>query len=278
MTERDWLQEAAGALRDEASGDPPAGVDTRARVLASLQREQRSRRRWVAAAVPLAAVFLFSSAWAASTGRLGPTLARLVGAASEPTVTATPTPPPRAPALRASTAAPAVPSSPEPAAPAAPIEQATATEPAAAAPHATATPPGQPAATAEPRGAAQASAPSTGQAAAGAPQAPGGGAPAGGPQPSASAAREDSEEDRLYREAHQAHFAERNPPKALRAWDAYLRVQKSGRFATEAAYNRALTLVRLGRAAEARKALEPFAQGRFGSYRQAEAQRLIDAL
>jgi hypothetical protein len=94
----------------------------------------------------------------------------------------------------------------------------------------------------------------------------------------ASASGGNSEEDRLYREAHRAHFVERNPARALAAWDAYLRAQKSGRFATEATYNRALTLLRLGRTAEARRALEPFAQGRFGSYRQQEARKLLDAL
>ncbi|WP_156338817.1 tetratricopeptide repeat protein [Chondromyces crocatus] len=71
---------------------------------------------------------------------------------------------------------------------------------------------------------------------------------------------------------------ERNPAAALGAWDAYLREDPRGRFATEARYNRALCLVRLGRAGEARSALESFARGAFGGYRQADAQKLLDAL
>jgi hypothetical protein len=98
------------------------------------------------------------------------------------------------------------------------------------------------------------------------------------PLPARVGGGEVPDEDRLYREAHHAHFVERNPARALAAWDAYLRAQKSGRFATEATYNRALTLLRLGRTAEARKALEPFAQGRFGTYRKEEARKLLDAL
>jgi len=82
----------------------------------------------------------------------------------------------------------------------------------------------------------------------------------------------------LYRVAHRRHFTESNPAGALAAWDAYLAAAPRGRFATEAQYNRALCLVRLGRNAEARAALEPFAAGRYGGYRQREARELSDAL
>jgi hypothetical protein len=82
----------------------------------------------------------------------------------------------------------------------------------------------------------------------------------------------------LYKEAHRIHFAERDPGAALRAWDAYLRADPRGRFAVEAHYNRALCLVRLGREAEARRALEVFARGAYGGYRQAEARALIEAM
>jgi hypothetical protein len=64
----------------------------------------------------------------------------------------------------------------------------------------------------------------------------------------------------------------------LRGWDAYLSAAPRGRFAPEARYNRALTLIRLGRRDEAREALRPFAEGAHGDYRRDEAARLIDAL
>jgi hypothetical protein len=82
----------------------------------------------------------------------------------------------------------------------------------------------------------------------------------------------------LYRVAHRRHFGENDASGALAAWDAYLSAAPRGRFATEAGYNRALCLVRLGRSAEARAALEPYATGRYGSYRQREASALSEAL
>jgi hypothetical protein len=65
---------------------------------------------------------------------------------------------------------------------------------------------------------------------------------------------------------------------ALAAWDAYLRIAPHGTLEPEARFNRALTLVRSGRARDARVALEPFAAGTFAGYRAREAQALIDAL
>ena len=49
-------------------------------------------------------------------------------------------------------------------------------------------------------------------------------------------------------------------------------------FAPEARYNRALSLVRLGRTQEARSALEPFANGAYGGYRKDEAKALLDRI
>lgn len=82
----------------------------------------------------------------------------------------------------------------------------------------------------------------------------------------------------LYRAAHAAHFVDRDPERALGAWDAYLAAAPRGQLAPEARYNRALALVRLGRIAEARTALEPFASGRMGGYRKAEATALLERL
>jgi hypothetical protein len=85
------------------------------------------------------------------------------------------------------------------------------------------------------------------------------------PSPGSSAAFEDADSD-LYRLAHEAHF------------DAHdLRSAPNGRFATEARYNRAICLLRLGRDGEARQALEPFASGKMG-YRQNEARQLLEEL
>ncbi|MGH7438480.1 MAG: tetratricopeptide repeat protein, partial [Polyangiaceae bacterium] len=99
------------------------------------------------------------------------------------------------------------------------------------------------------------------------------------PAPSPAASTDAGDEDsRLYAVAHQAHFVARDPDVALRAWDAYLAAYPSGRFALEARFNRALTLVRLGRLDEARTALTPFASGEAGGYRQREARELLDAM
>jgi hypothetical protein len=82
----------------------------------------------------------------------------------------------------------------------------------------------------------------------------------------------------MYAAAHSAHFAVRDPAAALRGWDAYLATYPNGRFAQEARYNRAIALVRLGRATDARTALAPFADGTYGGYRQPEARALLEAL
>jgi TolA-binding protein len=82
----------------------------------------------------------------------------------------------------------------------------------------------------------------------------------------------------LYRAAHKAHFADLDPTRALDRWNAYLAAFPGGAFALEARYNRALCLVRLGRGAEARQALEPFSRGDYGDYRRSEAAALLEAL
>lgn len=105
-----------------------------------------------------------------------------------------------------------------------------------------------------------------------------------GPAPSAkasaasssSAAFRDADGD-LYRLAHEAHFSSHDYARALAGWNAYLQAAPAGRLATEARYNRAICLLRLGRDAEARQALEPFASGKLG-YRQNEARELLDEL
>ena len=82
----------------------------------------------------------------------------------------------------------------------------------------------------------------------------------------------------LYRAAHQLHFQDKNPIRALAAWDAYLAAFPKGKLAVEAHFNRALCLIKLGRTAEAAALLQEFATGAFGSYRRAGAADLLDAL
>jgi hypothetical protein len=96
------------------------------------------------------------------------------------------------------------------------------------------------------------------------------------PSAASSAAFRDPDGD-LYRLAHRAHFAEHDYARALEGWDAYLNAAPRGRFATEARYNRAICLLRVGRDAEARQALDPFVSGKMG-YRQNEARQLVDEL
>ena len=82
--------------------------------------------------------------------------------------------------------------------------------------------------------------------------------------------------DALYRAAHDAHFVRRDPAAALAGWDRYLAAAgPGGRFTLEARYNRAISLVRLGRRAEAAAALRPFANGEYGGYRRAAAAQLL---
>ena len=103
------------------------------------------------------------------------------------------------------------------------------------------------------------------------------------PAPAATAAPDDGArpsepsdaESAAYGRAHRAHFGGGPPAHALAAWDDYLRLYPRGTFVPEARYNRALCLARLRRFDEAARALLPFADGRFGGYRRAEADRLL---
>lgn len=83
----------------------------------------------------------------------------------------------------------------------------------------------------------------------------------------------------LYRDAHQAHFAERDFTRSLSLWDRYIAAAGShGKMILEARYNRAIALAQIGRTTQAIDALHPFAEGRYGAYRREEARRLIETL
>lgn len=107
-------------------------------------------------------------------------------------------------------------------------------------------------------------------------------APSGAAGLTPSARREGADRDAAelaaYEQAHRAHFVDRDAAAALRAWDGYLASYPKGPYAPEAAYNRAICLLRLSREAEAKKALEPFATGQYGSYRRKEASLLLSGL
>jgi hypothetical protein len=103
-------------------------------------------------------------------------------------------------------------------------------------------------------------------------------APRAATPPPSAAGTARSAELTLYEIAHRLHFRERDPVRALAAWDHYLQVAPSGTLVLEARYNRALCLYRLGQMTEAAAALAPFASGHVGDgYRQAEARALLGA-
>lgn len=276
MKHDDLLLEATRALREEladeappsASGREPASL-TRGRIMQSLHDKRRKRATRLTVLLPLAAIFIGGSAWATSRGyhRVASEVTALFGGASsvEPVPGASPPP-----SLTSRVEAPAGEVAPEdevapaeevaPADEVAPAGEVAADEVAPAgdepvladAEPPTATPPAP--AAVEPAPPPASSAPKA--------------APAVAIDPDRA----------LYEEAHRAHFVDKSPSAALAAWEAYLARSPGGVFITEATYNRALCLVRLGRVDEARAALAPFAEGRYGAYRQSEARELIEAL
>ncbi|WP_437719997.1 tetratricopeptide repeat protein [Sorangium sp. So ce861] len=283
----DALREAARALREEADTSVARRDETRARVMRSLKAQRARRLTTVRVVVPLAAVLVGSAAWA-SAARWFPDafhdIASQLGLSAAEPPSAPPAPPsPRARSGPRHAAEAPAPEAPEVEAPA-PTEAEASAAPIAPAPPSlpTADPPVAPAPQRAPelavtprarppvapsaaRPAPSAARPAPARASASDPQA------IQGPPPGPDA-------DALYQAAHRAHFVERDPASALSAWDAYLAAAPRGRFAVEAQYNRALCLVRLGRKDEAQRALDPFAQGSFGGYRQAESRSLLEAM
>ncbi len=248
----DILAEAARALRETtdpergaASGVPSSARLTRSRVMASLHQRTVKRRTRVAFLLPIAATLATVSAWGAASGKapeLWDAVARTLGFEKPAEA-----PAPAVPPLGRSSGALRRPAQ-------AAIEHHAAAEPTSEQPDTPAPAPEPPAVASAVRPAASA------------------------PAASASSAVFADPAHDLYRRAHRAHFTEHNPPAALALWDEYLRAAPRGRFAVEARYNRALCLVRLGRRAEARAALDAFAAGKFGGYRQSEAAELLEAL
>lgn len=92
----------------------------------------------------------------------------------------------------------------------------------------------------------------------------------------------------VYRQAHDAQFAQNDCAAAVASYDRYLAAaaqdasrrgsSAGGSLVPEARFNRATCLVRLGRNQEAARALRPFAEGAYGDYRREDARRLLDVL
>lgn len=246
----DPLLRATAALREKYDATSPEGDPaTRARVLEAAPLRARERRLGRAFLLPIAAAFVLFATWAAATGRL-PGLSRW----QEPTETVE---------------APASNSTPMP------VSSSANRAPVLVAATVDAEPPSEDAGEIEavtpapiPSGVA-----STVKAANASSSAPVGVVPSA--RPSAPPAITLSDEDARYAVAHRAHFESRDWPRALEAWDVYLAKHPRGRLAPEARYNRALCLLRLGQVARAREALAPFADGREGGYRRAEAEKLL---
>ncbi|WP_437766829.1 hypothetical protein WMF27_22505 [Sorangium sp. So ce281] len=270
----DVLREAARALRAEADASRGRRDETRARVMRSLKAQRARRLAMVRVVVPLAAVLVGSVAWASAArwfpGGWDDLTSRLGLRVSE-----APTMPPAPPPQRAlsgprhaaeAPAPPAAEASAEAVAPAPPPPAPLAEPPIAPAP-----PRAPVLAVAPVRSASRPVAPG----AARQPTAP---RPAAGDPQAIERPPAGPDADALYQAAHRAHFVERNPAAALDAWNAYLAAAPRGRFAVEAQYNRALCLVRLGRKDEARRALDPFAQGALGGYRKDESRSLLEAM
>jgi hypothetical protein len=246
----DRLALAAGALRDVSPATSADAAATRARILAAAAPRRRRRRVAVRLLLSLAATLVLSAAWAGTHRLLGSVWRNAVHFVAPGRDAPRPSPT-HAPASLPDVAPPPTPASTVPASTAPPVPVVSvdalpraSVSGAPSAPHAAVVLPAT-------TSASPADVPEAGEA------------------------------DRdlvLYAAAHRAHFVDHDPAAALRAWDAYLAAEPSGRFAPEAHYNRAIALLRLSRRAEARDALAPFASGAYGDYRREDARRLLEAL
>jgi hypothetical protein len=266
----DRLDAALQALRRPREGERTDGEATLARIVATVRQGRRRRLRRLAVGLALAAAFVISSAWAASTGHSPwQSVVGFLGLRAVPA--------PDVPAHDVRGAAPAMPASPEESAPDPP--SAATLRLVAPEPMPSVTLPEEAPRTVR-KGEATTVSPH--------PRA----AIVASTRPSASAAASDqghegtssevgarhSVEDDLYERAHRIHFQEGDFARALPEWDGYLSAFPSGRWAPEARYNRAIALIKLGRFREARAALAPIAAGEYGEYRRSEARSLIETI
>lgn len=291
------LDDLVQALRSEHSGASERAPATRSRVMVSLHESKHRRRRRWSFGIPLAAVLVGSTAWAGASGHLGPS-ARAAVESVAAWLGATEAAPPAAPSAppagqRASAEQLAAPAAVDPTAADIPETDTPEAEPAA--PETPTTPPvaalAPPDASPDARHALRATphaSPSAAGSAAGRPQQQATGTQATAtqatlprPAPPAEAAPPAPAADPHlihYREAHDAQFAQGDCAAAVAGYERYLREAPKGALVPEARFHRAVCLVRLGRHEQAERALRPFAEGRYGAYRQEDAQKLLNAL
>lgn len=266
----DLLQQMTNALRDEYDGAVPVPEATRARVIRALGERRPRRRKWLAVGIPLLALMGGSTAWAAATGRLDHIVEQALSIVA-PVADEAPQEQaePNEGARRTGAVPKAVPELPdetekeeeEPEEASEPEETEqekdetakAAQEPAPTPSHALVR---QPTVNLEP--------------------------PSDEGEETESEEPKEPEEDHTalltYRGAHRAQFASGDCSEAIVGYAQYLDMAPSGPFAVDARYNRGVCLIRLGRHGEARIALEPFAQGKYGDYRRAQSEQLLEAL
>ena len=233
------VEDLVGAIRAEGGEDPELAAVTQLRLRRSLETRARGRHQLAGILTAIAILFAGTVSWALATGRV----TALWAPAAAPRKVSVEVAPPPTPAPHHRVPSQAVVTAPRPALPpetvTPPPPSPVARPPITAPPVAAPVPPPRPA----------------------------------HPLPSAAPPVE-----QLYRRAHKLHFHGGDPATSLAAWDAYLAAEPGGRFSVEARYNRAIILVRLGRYAEARAALAPFARGdaEAAGYRQTEAGQLVE--
>lgn len=251
----DLLSKMTRALAEEHDGTTAVPGATRARVVRTLAERKPRRKKWLAVGIPAFVLFGGSTAWAAATGNLPPVMQKVVAvligdvAVDEPAAEAPV-------AQRSGKWAP----------PPTPIEEATALveeeveeEPE----EETVEPQVEEAKSEPPKIASVASNPK----------------PTTADRPTnADLPPEDHTALVTYRAAHRAHFRQGDCAGAVSGYRKYLREQPSGTFALEAKYNLGVCLIRMGQTAEAKRLLQPFADGAHGNYRKEKSQELIDAL
>ncbi|HEX4418738.1 MAG TPA: hypothetical protein VH165_12595 [Kofleriaceae bacterium] len=252
------VDDLVGALRATDGDDAELAEATRLRVRRSL--ETRSRIQHQLAGVLAAAGILFGGtvSWALATGDISALWSPAPQAIAPSPVAAPPAPPHRS-SGPASISPPVTPPVAPPVTPAEPSDVPAAVPPAPIAPSPVAV-----AALPAPAQAPEAVPPVR----------------AAAPRPVPMRPAAPPPVEALYRRAHELHFHGGDPVAALAAWDAYLAAEPAGRFSADARYDRAIALVRLGRYAEARAALIPFAEGKVepAGYRQTEAEQLVARL
>jgi TolA-binding protein len=305
QSDSDLLRRAAATMRAERTGHNPGSGFTRARILNDLRVERRKRNRWWRIGFPLGMVLVGTTAWASANGTL-PAVWSTVSSFLNLPVTdngvserVVGSPQPRGTALGTNSPDLAATSSldtnelepetsgVEPATPDEVSDPNEALQPATPVQQDSA----QASSVAPPTAALKTPAPNTTVArerddaplrSSGSPM--GDQVVAPGQLPSSTSLYPDvaapamEAEIRAFRVADDLYRRHGQLDAAVDAYRRYVRDYPAGRFVPEAKYNTALALMKLGRTAEARPLLQPFADGLYGTYRRDAARKLLDAL